>query len=49
MVSAYHLDGEDLLLTHYCIANNQPTLRAQGVCGALCNSCYNQPRRSSSS
>jgi hypothetical protein len=28
MVTAYHLDGTDLLLTHYCIANNQPTLRA---------------------
>jgi hypothetical protein len=28
MMSAYHLDGSDLLLTHYCIANNQPTLRA---------------------
>ena len=29
MMSAYHLDGTDLLLTHYCIANNQPTLRAE--------------------
>ncbi|HJR60416.1 MAG TPA: hypothetical protein VJ813_13475 [Vicinamibacterales bacterium] len=28
MMSAYHLDGQDLLLTHYCIARNQPTLRA---------------------
>ena len=27
MMSAYHLDGADLLLTHYCIANNQPTLK----------------------
>jgi hypothetical protein len=29
MVSAYHLDGEILVLTHYCIAKNQPTLRAE--------------------
>lgn len=29
MVSAYHLDGPALLLTHYCIARNQPTLRAE--------------------
>ena len=29
MVSAYHLDGETLVLTHYCIAKNQPTLRAE--------------------
>jgi hypothetical protein len=29
MMSAYHVDGKELLLTHYCIANNQPTLRAE--------------------
>ena len=29
MVTAYHLDGRDLILTHYCIANNQPVLRAE--------------------
>jgi hypothetical protein len=28
MVTAYHLDGAALILTHYCIAKNQPTLRA---------------------
>jgi hypothetical protein len=28
MVTAYHLDGRSLILTHYCIARNQPTLRA---------------------
>lgn len=27
MVTAYHLDGPDLVLTHYCIAKNQPTLK----------------------
>ena len=29
MATAYHLDGRDLILTHYCIAKNQPTLRAE--------------------
>jgi hypothetical protein len=29
MVSAYHLDGKALVLTHYCIAKNQPTLKAE--------------------
>ena len=29
MMNAYHLDGQDLVLTHYCVARNQPTLRAE--------------------
>jgi hypothetical protein len=29
MVTAFHVDGRDLVLTHYCIANNQPVLRAE--------------------
>jgi len=29
MVTAYHLDGASLILTHYCIAKNQPTLKAE--------------------
>ena len=28
MVTMYHMDGKDLILTHYCAAGNQPTLRA---------------------
>lgn len=28
MLTVYHLDGEDLMLTHYCIAGNQPRMRA---------------------
>jgi len=28
MLTAYHVDGDALVLTHFCIANNQPTLRA---------------------
>src|SRR5262245_23817100 len=29
MLTAYHLDGSSLVLTHYCIAKNQPTLKAE--------------------
>ena len=28
MVTVYHLDGDDLVLTHYCGAGNQPSMRA---------------------
>jgi hypothetical protein len=31
MVTLYHLDGNDLVLTHYCIANNQPRMRAEAI------------------
>jgi len=27
MVSVYHMDGNDLLMTHYCAAGNQPTMK----------------------
>ena len=27
MINMYHLDGEDLVLQHYCSADNQPTMR----------------------
>lgn len=29
MLTVYHLDGPSLILTHYCIARNQPTLKAE--------------------
>jgi hypothetical protein len=29
MVSVYHLDGKDLVLTHYCAAKNQPRMKAE--------------------
>jgi hypothetical protein len=29
MVTMYHLDGDKLLLTHYCAAGNQPRMKAQ--------------------
>jgi hypothetical protein len=28
MVTMYHLDGDQLMMTHYCMANNQPRMRA---------------------
>jgi len=27
MINMYHLDGEELVLTHYCAGGNQPTMR----------------------
>ena len=27
MVSVYHMDGKDLIMTHYCGAGNQPTMK----------------------
>ena len=27
MVSMYHMDGPDLIMTHYCAAGNQPTMK----------------------
>jgi hypothetical protein len=27
MISMYHLDGKDLVLTHYCAAGNQPKMK----------------------
>jgi hypothetical protein len=27
MMSVYHLDGEDLRMTHYCAAGNQPRVK----------------------
>jgi hypothetical protein len=33
MVSVYHRDGNDLVMTHYCAAQNQPRLRTKTVPG----------------
>jgi hypothetical protein len=29
MTTVYHLDGEDVVLTHYCMGGNQPRMRAR--------------------
>ncbi|MFH0983761.1 MAG: hypothetical protein V2A79_19775 [Planctomycetota bacterium] len=29
MVTVYHLDGDRVMLTHFCAANNQPRMRAE--------------------
>ena len=31
MATLYHLDGDQLMLTHYCSAGNQPRMRAATV------------------
>jgi len=31
MTSAYHLDKDDLRMTHYCAAANQPRLKASSI------------------
>jgi len=31
MVTMYHMDGEHLMLTHYCMARNQPRMRATEI------------------
>lgn len=31
MLTAYHLDGDRLVLTHYCVAKNQPRLVASSI------------------
>ena len=33
MVTVYHRDGGDLVLTHYCSAGNQPRMRAKRAVG----------------
>ena len=33
MVTVYHIDGNDLVLTHYCSGGNQPRMRSRGLNG----------------
>ena len=34
MVTVYHAEGNDLVLTHYCIEGNQPRMRARNASGS---------------
>ena len=34
MVTVYHADGPDLVLTHYCMEGNQPRMRAKAARGS---------------
>jgi hypothetical protein len=33
MVTVYHLEGNDLVLTHYCTSNTQPRMKSVGLQG----------------
>jgi len=33
MTTVYHMDGSDLVLTHYCMSGNQPRMRAKATSG----------------
>ncbi len=35
MVTVYHRDGNDIVLTHYCAGGNQPRMRARTIEGDL--------------
>ncbi len=35
MITVYHVDGDNLLMTHYCSAQNQPRMRAKPVSGKV--------------
>ena len=50
MVTVYHADGPDLVLTHYCMEGNQPRMRARGAQGSRFEFAYDggtniDPRR----
>jgi len=40
MVTVYHADGPDLVLTHYCMEGNQPRMRARGAQGPRFDFAY---------
>ena len=31
MLTVYHMDGQDLMMTHYCAAQNQPRMKAKSA------------------
>jgi hypothetical protein len=40
MVTVYHADGPDLVLTHYCMEGNQPRMRARAPKGSRLEFAY---------
>jgi hypothetical protein len=40
MVTVYHADGSDLVLTHYCMEGNQPRMRARESTGTRITFAY---------
>jgi hypothetical protein len=40
MVTVYHAEGNDLVLTHYCVEGNQPRMRAKDTQGARFDFAY---------
>src|SRR5262249_15189060 len=40
MVTVYHADGADLVLTHYCMEGNQPRMRARETQGPRLDFAY---------
>jgi hypothetical protein len=40
MVTVYHADGPDLVLTHYCMEGNQPRMRAKEPSGPRLDFAY---------
>ena len=40
MVTVYHADGPDLVLTHFCMEGNQPRMRARGAQGSRFEFAY---------
>ncbi len=40
MVTVYHADGPDLVLTHYCMEGNQPRMRAKAAQGPRFDFAY---------
>ena len=50
MVTLYHMDGAELVATHYCAMGNQPRMRAahQVVDGTLSFACNGKPGNAAS-
>jgi hypothetical protein len=40
MVTVYHADGPDVVLTHFCMEGNQPRMRARGARGPRYDFAY---------